>query len=464
MNNMIEQIKKFAVRHPRLFFDAWYLHSSLTMDTLYKYHTWMSPLACKTDQHYWTAEGFLKLKDWLGYSHLPSNNPDYEISFWIPDLYAKYPEYYHVENLPNGEDYDPWEWTEEKIDQFAPKWEDWGMGWNFLSNNKHVPWTTEMLEKYKNKLDWRDLCYYRNDIAWTADQMEQFKNYWDWPRLCGNQLITWTEELLVKFEPYLNQFAWDNLSYHLKLLADPEVFLRYKDRLYTRSIHWHLSIRWDLGLLEAYWEHLDWSALSNNRSLYFPWSLEFLKKHQDLIDWKEFSNNPNPAIPWSSEFLDTFKDRLDWEQLSNWKVVIDGEHGRPWTEELLQEFEPFWDFTELANNPWLTWTEEMIERYAEKYQLLGLLSSHRKMPWSEDLIAKYQNQWDWAKLLSNDAVSWDWELLLKYEDKVDNITAPYQTERLWNKLFAPYLDDESILTILEDITPQLPRFQSDLPI
>ncbi|MGM9728187.1 MAG: hypothetical protein ACI3YJ_11420 [Prevotella sp.] len=55
--------------------------------------------------------------------------------------------------------------------------------WKELS--KDFPWTEQLLEKYMNYVDWKEISR-NNDVVWTKSLLEKFKHRLDWHELTSN--------------------------------------------------------------------------------------------------------------------------------------------------------------------------------------------------------------------------------------------------------------------------------------
>lgn len=80
--------------------------------------------------------------------------------------------------------------------------------WKELSGD--FQWTEQLLEKYKDMIDWKEILSNRN-IVWTPAMLEKFKKLIDWEDLSetGWETIL-TEESLEQFKDY-----WNGLYYRL---------------------------------------------------------------------------------------------------------------------------------------------------------------------------------------------------------------------------------------------------------
>jgi hypothetical protein len=92
-----------------------------------------------------------------------------------------------------------------------------------------------------------------------------------------------------------------------------------------------------------------WKELSGD----FQWTEQMLDKHKSKVDWKEISKNSN--IVWTPAMLEKFKKLIDWKELSNTgcETIL--------TEETLEQFKDYWD-----------WTKLHCRNYSMKSTLIGI--------------------------------------------------------------------------------------------
>lgn len=109
-----------------------------------------------------------------------------------------------------------------------------------------------------------------------------------------------------------------------------------------------------------------WKELSGD----FQWTEQMLEKYKNKVDWKEISNNN--SILWTPVMLEKFEQFIDWKELSktNCETIL--------TEECLELFRDYWDWSELID----LWTEnnlyciDFLERYVDKIPASKLQDSH----------------------------------------------------------------------------------------
>ena len=95
------------------------------------------------------------------------------------------------------------QWTEQMLE----KWKD-KVDWKEVSNNREILWTPSMLEKFKKLLDWHDFSSTDSTLVLTEACLEQYKNYWDWSVLSENTDLVLTYDLIDKF---IDNWDWDEI-------------------------------------------------------------------------------------------------------------------------------------------------------------------------------------------------------------------------------------------------------------
>jgi len=258
------------------------------------------------------------------------------------------------------------------------------LNWS-LSQSLNLPWSLELIEKYKNRWYW--CCLSANTaLPWSPELIEKYKERWDWRELSTNNALPWSPELIEK---YKERWDWRELS----------------------------TERWDWRELST--ERWDWRELSTNNAL--PWSLELIEKYKERWDWGRLSTNN--ALPWSLELIEKYKERWNWGRLSSY---LSFNNALPWSPELIEKYKERWDWGRLSTNNALPWSLELIEKYKERWNWSRLivnlnsnLSSNNALPWSPELIEKHKERWDWRELSCNNALPWSPELIEKYKERWD---------------------------------------------
>lgn len=288
--------------------------------------------------------------------------------------------------------------------------------WDSLSMNKTVPWTLDLVEKYFKKIEWY-LLSSNKGISFDTKFIEKFSDNLKFKYLSENQKIQWTEHLLDKFE---NMWDWENLFLKGTFWNDKYI-IKYYDKI-SKKMWWYLSrneISWPLNVIEKYVNNWDWESLSHNEK--FVWDEDYIKLHKDRINFRHLSYNS--TMQWSYELLEQYEDKWNWEVLSYNKNL-------PWSEKLISKYQSRWRWFDF------------------KYPTD--LSSNENLPWSDNFIEKYADKWNWNNLIKNKGVKWSVKLLHKYPDKLIYPSIYNSPTAIWNAL-QPYIDDELVIKLLDDI-------------
>ena len=119
-------------------------------------------------------------------------------------------------------------------------------------------WTMEALEKYQDKVDWREISSNSN-VMWTIDGINKFTYKIDWEalsRYCPAYLLT--EDNLQRFKANWN---WSRLS--------------LREEIYN---NWNL--------LDKVTDMVDWSKIITNRHINSP--VRFFKRYENFIPMSDF--------------------------------------------------------------------------------------------------------------------------------------------------------------------------------
>lgn len=136
-----------------------------------------------------------------------------------------------------------------------------------------------------------------------------------------------------------------------------------------------------------------WKELSGD----FQWTEQMLEKHKAKVDWKEISKNHN--ILWTPAMLDKFRKSIDWKELSNTgcKTIL--------TEETIEQFKGYWDWSVLSGNSFLNLNYQMIDRFIDLWNWSELIER-----WCEeelytiDFMERYADKIPSSKL--QDSLLW----------------------------------------------------------
>lgn len=125
--------------------------------------------------------------------------------------------------------------------------------------------------------------------------------------------IAWNETLLEKYKDKLN---WKEVSRNNNILWTPSMLLKFQ-----KSINWWIlsdsandSVLGNLEILEQFKIYFNWNILSRNT--YLELSYELIDRFIDLWDWNELINRFNDEL-YSFDFLEKYQDRIPLNKLKN---------------------------------------------------------------------------------------------------------------------------------------------------
>ena len=266
-------------------------------------------------------------------------------------------------------------WSIELIDRYKNQW-NWGFVWGTegLSSNKALPWSIDLIECYKYQWDWYELSG-NEALPWSLDFIERYKDRWDSIALSGNEALPWSMDYIGR---YKDRWNWDTLSRNEALPWSLDFIERFKDQ-------------WDFGGIRGMF------GLINNKSKFNSKPIElFNKRHKEYWDWHELSGNE--ALPWNLDLIEHYKYQWDWQELSGNKAL-------PWNIDLLERYKNQWNWNGLSGNEALPWSLDFFERYKDRWDW-NRLSCNEALPWSINLIERFKDQWDWGRLSLNTALPW----------------------------------------------------------
>lgn len=286
----------------------------------------------------------------------------------------------------------------------------------FESINKHsvFPITKNIIEKYKENLNFNELLENNTSLVYTEEILEQNKDKIDINKLLNRKRVIFDENILDK---YINTWNWDLLSEILDLSFFHELLDKYRDK-------------WN------------WNILSSNKNIIF--TKELLDMFLDKWNWYNLSSNYN--IIFTEELLDKYIDKWNWSKICYQYSNLD------FTEELIQKYENKWNWGNLSYYLVFfnfSFTEELIQKYEDKWDWF-CLSNSRNIHFTEELLEKYIDKWDWDNLNSNFIVDClSKEFINKHNKWTDKLKEKYMGRTLFFERNKPM---KTINGILPNIT------------
>lgn len=133
-------------------------------------------------------------------------------------------------------------WSEALLEKYRDK-----IAWKELSKNQNMLWTIAILHKYEKHLDWNELTDNLNEDILAGSTIEAFKEKWNWHALSGNGYCL-TDEILQK---YADKLDWSKITIEYNIEKPGiDFYNRYKDYLPN---------------IESWWGSELWNKIVNQR-------------------------------------------------------------------------------------------------------------------------------------------------------------------------------------------------------
>lgn len=113
-------------------------------------------------------------------------------------------------------------WTEELLEKYRER-----VNWLEISRNRNIVWNTSMIENFKEDIDWEQFSYHNGRYA-TLKNLRLFKEYWHWSNLSENAELSWSENLL---EEFADKWDWVKIikNWYLEPFFSMEFLDRYRE-------------------------------------------------------------------------------------------------------------------------------------------------------------------------------------------------------------------------------------------
>ncbi len=280
--------------------------------------------------------------------------------------------------------------------------------------NIKIPWTTSILNTYKDTLNWGKISS-RADIKWN-EAIKKFSDLLDWKVLSKNESVNWNYYWICEFENYIDFKA---LSSNTKVNWNRQILSKYKDKLDWSSLASNSGLNWNSSLIDEFEDKISFYCLTESTS--FIWSTEILmkyknrwnskcgyyicrKRHDCRCDEGFFT----PAICKNVNVIFTKEFLLD--KLVEWEYTWD---------EFITETSGKKNLIELNGN-----------FYDSKNIVWKDLSNNRNL--SKELIIYFKDFWDYKLLIKNQDIVWDFELIFALGDKLDSSNWDYTFIKFWS--------------------------------
>jgi hypothetical protein len=303
-----EKKKRFLLKHEDLFLKGVSIWFRLTHRQLTKYQTILNwDYVIESRQIDWNSEIIDEFKERIFDKDDPFPKININVSLpWSVEFVARYEDLWCWELLAQNkalmsipairrrfsdrlypyigtyEDYDS---ESEDSDErtFAEELEI-----ELNSLNSHKEWqfqTVEEIEQDKN-IDWLRLSQ-NAVLPWSAELIERYKDKWDWTWLGQNEYIPWSVELMKQFEEYLDwskdvvnedgnlELGTRSISSNGGIAWDAEILSAFIDKLNTWDISISQCAKWDIDLLIQFSDFWAQDFLAGNKLIWYKVFSEF---------------------------------------------------------------------------------------------------------------------------------------------------------------------------------------------
>ncbi len=150
-----------------------------------------------------------------------------------------------------------------------------------------------------------------------------------------------------------------------------------------------------------------------NSKLFIPWLFEF--------------------HPLSEKWLNENEQHIDWVALSKNETL-------KWSEKLILKYVNRWNMEFLSKNEALPWSTELIKAIRRPFDR-NALSYNKGLPWNFELINKFREKWNWSTLIQNESIAWTKEMLISF-NQIDKNLSDVKGPNLWTDEFISNYADQ----------------------
>ena len=127
-------------------------------------------------------------------------------------------------------------WSEDMLEKYKDK-----VDWNEISENSNIRWTVPMIQKFKSRINWESISENIDEKTLTENILETFKDKWNWHKLSSNERLSLSYDLLDK---YADLWDWE------------EIINRYRNNVFEGQA---------IEFYERYKEHIPAAKVQNSR-------------------------------------------------------------------------------------------------------------------------------------------------------------------------------------------------------
>ena len=205
----------------------------------------------------------------------------YNESFpWDEEFIERYYfELFDLNHETEGDENDKYLITDEAIEEIFGgeiKWEGLAM-----SGNPKLPFSKNFIEKYKSLWRWGILS--RNSgIPFTIDLIDEFKDYWDYKAFEHNRTIA-ANPVLKFYTGVNNDMRLTTLPHECEYCDKDMYYVCDRNKINLNKLFGCLNFKWDFYLLRLIKEKFDKEVELKDNMIYIeesitaPWSIELIE-------------------------------------------------------------------------------------------------------------------------------------------------------------------------------------------
>lgn len=297
--------------------------------------------------------------------------------------------------------------------------------YNFLFHYCNCwPISIERLRKYKDILYWYSIVSNSkmNIDEYLVDEFKDLILHSEYSCIYDKDYFMWTEERLLKYKSYLQ---WEPLLKNDFLFLSPKIckiFNKEIQKVFDDDQYQYFSDEFKKMILNFTPSNYADYILNNLLKEFSHFFELFLTKESEVelfsnINWYQLSKNI--YLPWTDEFIEKHADKFDWYQL-----VIN--ESFPWNETLVEKYIDKIEFNSLAFNERLFFSIDFFNRHQDKILLNDV--SIEIVVNSSDSGGKtvivngceyYQYDGFFDNFDCTRLVKWDLQTLKLFEDKIN---------------------------------------------
>ena len=321
------------------------------------------------------------------------------------------------------------------------------INFNAIYLNRNIDWSNELLDKYADKWDWKDLMM--QPITAKPRNIAKYNDRYDWGSFSSNRHLVLTEELI---DAYKDNWNWVKLSSNSYLKLNKKGIEKYKERLCFNGLSRNAAM---VPFILAYPNDYDWNwntFIQNPGVVFSDKLIQFLitkiKNNYTVLKKTSVEVQTNFAkstiVRAALNRLDFNKDFWFSETFINyipWKEVIKIKPEILTTDEL----ETHLDLNEFEEHIRYSIIKKLSDKYIKKNKEALL-----KFRWSLfrygaiDTVFVEENyeSRDWFQLAFNEQFNWSLDFLIKYLEKFESNYGLSQNKKLFQVLFGEATSEE----------------------